>query len=110
MGIAKKKMMEDEERERVNVEYKSFFEELLQIYQIDNPLYGIAQQLIKQGYNTLTNKQKAIVEKYITNFKQNHICEKCGHSEITSLSDYLYLINHKYCPSCENEIQKIMED
>lgn len=45
MGIAKKKMMEDEERERVNVEYKSFFEELLQIYQIDNPLYGIVQQL-----------------------------------------------------------------
>lgn len=110
MGRAKEKMMEDELLKHQNEELKDFFSKLLERKEIEDPLAGIAKQLIGQGYESLSPKQQQIVNKFIDGYKRSHSCDRCVNGNVSSLADYLHLADNPLCPTCEYDEQRFMED
>jgi hypothetical protein len=106
MGQAKAAMMEDED----NLGLVEFMEELIKRDELIDPAAGIAKQVIAKGVNSLSDKQKVVIEKVVDIYKRKNKCEICVDGNISCLSDYIYINENGLCPMCEYDREKFMRD
>lgn len=106
MGLYKKQIEENHQED----ELKDFFTRLLEMDELKDPLRGIAKQLISLGSKTLTEKQLAIVDKYVETFKNNVECSNCENINVNGLLDYLHIVEDGMCIDCRNSYEKMMRE
>ena len=106
MGRAKNAMIENED----NGNLIEFLEELLRQDVFTGALSGIAKQVIDKGEDSMNDKQRAVVERFVKNYKQQNECERCGNGNISSLTDYIFISENGLCPMCEHDREKFMRD
>ncbi|MFI3240873.1 MAG: hypothetical protein R3Y22_09900 [Bacteroidales bacterium] len=113
MGRTKELLIEQAEKDRLEAEITEFINTQLSKEGIINEiLSGISKQLIGRGLHSLSKKQRAIIDNYINEYKNNHKCEVCLGGNMSYLSDYLHVEESEYnlCPMCEYDRAKIMQD
>lgn len=56
------------------IELKEFFEKILQIETLKNPLLGIIVQMSSYGYESVSESQYKVMENYIENYMKTYVC------------------------------------
>ena len=106
MGRAKQAMLDNEH----NDDLIEFLKQLVETEEITGVANGIAKQVIDKGVNSMSEKQKAVIDKLVEGFKNRNVCERCTNGNVSSLTDYLFIAENGLCPMCEYDRQKFMED
>lgn len=87
-----------------------FFEELLRREALTGAIEGIAKQIIGRGENSMTGRQRAVVDNFIQAYENNNQCDRCGNGNVTSLTDLIFISENGLCPMCDNDREKFMRD
>jgi hypothetical protein len=106
MGRAKEQMLRDEYDE----DFTSFLKTLLEQDRLQGALQGIAKQAISKGVNSLSEKQKEVVDNFIEQYKEKNVCERCSNGNVSSLSDYIEIADDGLCSMCQYDREKYMRD
>ncbi|OAE39610.1 hypothetical protein [Brucella intermedia] len=71
---------------------------------------GITRQIIAQGHDSLSDKQKFVFERDVMSAHGLPVCEMCGES--IAYENALYAIDEceGRCSSCQHSYDKFMED
>ena len=76
----------------------------------EGALKGIAKQAIGRGIDSLTSKQREIVQRFVDNYEEQNKCPRCSNGNVTSLNDLIYISENELCPMCDNDREKFMRD
>lgn len=106
MGIAKQSMLDDKE----NNDLIDFLERLIETDEISGIANGIAKQVIDKGVDSMSEKQKSIIDNLVDSYRKNNECERCLNGNISILTDYLFIAENGLCPMCEYDKEKVMKD
>lgn len=106
MGRAKQAMEEHEENRGLT----EFLHELLDQDAFSGALAGIAKQVEGKGLNSLSAKQREIVDKFVKNYEKENECKRCGNGNVVNLSDLIFISENGLCPMCENDKEKFLRD
>lgn len=106
MGQAKNRLMENQD----GGDLPSFLEELLKQDAFKGALEGIAKRTVDKGEESLTSKQKAVLDSYVNRYKKSNVCEVCENDNVTMLSEYIHIAENGVCPTCEYDREKYMRD
>lgn len=106
MGRAKQAMMDNED----NNDLIDFLKQLVETEEITGAANGIAKQVIDKGVDSMSKKQKAVIDNLVDNYKNKNVCERCANGNVSALSDYLFIAENGLCPMCEYDRKKFMED
>ena len=106
MGRAKEAMMEDEN----NLGLIEFLEELITRDELEGTVAGITKQVIAKGVNSMSDKQKAVIDKFVEKYKLDYECDICLNGNINRLTDYFNVMEKGVCPMCEYDREKFMRD
>jgi hypothetical protein len=106
MGQVKRSMEENE----ANGNLEEFLEEMLKQDAFNGALEGIAKQAVDRGINSLTSRQREVVDKFVHNFEEQNKCPRCSNGNVTSLTDLIYISENELCPMCDNDREKFMRD
>lgn len=106
MGRVKAEMMENED----NQDLVDFLKTLLEQDYFTDALEGIAKQATSKGIKSLSEKQRAVVDKFVENYKNSNVCERCSNGNTSSLSDYITISEIGLCPMCEYDREKFMAE
>lgn len=87
-----------------------FFEELLRREALSGAIEGIAKQIIGRGENSMTGRQKAVVDNFIQAYEKNNQCDRCSNGNVISLTDLIFISENGLCPMCVNDREKFMRD
>ena len=87
-----------------------FFEELLRREALSGAIEGIAKQIIGRGENSITGRQRAVVDNFIQAYEKNNQCDRCSNGNVTSLTDLIFISENGLCPMCDNDREKFMRD
>jgi FixJ family two-component response regulator len=106
LGRAKAAMMNIED----NQDLVDFLKTLLEQELFTDALAGIAKQATSKGIESLSERQRDVVDKFIENYKNRNVCEKCSNGNVSSLSDYIRMSEIGLCPMCEYDKERLMEE
>lgn len=106
MGRAKQAMFDNEE----NNDLIDFLKQLVETEEISGVANGIAKQVIDKGVNSMSEKQKSVIEKLVEGYRNNNECEMCVNGNVSNLTDYLFIAENGLCPMCEYDREKFMKD
>lgn len=106
MGRAKQSMLDNEE----NHDLIDFLKQLIETDEISGAASGIAKQVIDKGVDSMTEKQKSVIDNLVESYRKNNECEQCSNGNVSNLTDYLFIAENGLCPMCEYDRQKFMED
>ena len=73
-------------------------------------LHGITKQVLNKGLNSLSDKQRIIVDNFVSEYTSNNICDSCRNDNVSSLTDYLFIAQDGRCPHCEAAYNKFMRE
>ncbi|MGQ1944648.1 hypothetical protein [Ornithobacterium rhinotracheale] len=102
-----KQLMFDEEN---NNDLTDFLKQLIDNEKITGTAYGIAKQVIDKGVNSMSKKQKSVIDKLVEKYENSYKCDMCLNGNVSSLTDYLYIAENGLCPMCEYDREKFMRD
>lgn len=94
------------EKDRFNeADFNRFLEDLINSEYLDDKEAGIAKQVLDKGYNSLSKKQKYVLDEAI----KRYYTEECKfYSHDISWSEMLdAYVNHGYCPDCKHTLDEI---
>lgn len=106
MGRVKQAMYEEEE----NNDLIDFLNQLIAREEITGAALGIAKQVVNKGVNSMTERQKSVIDNLTEGIKRNNICERCSNGNVSILTDYLYISENKLCPMCQYDEEQFMKD
>ncbi|HRE77125.1 MAG TPA: hypothetical protein PLL09_04785 [Flavobacterium sp.] len=109
MGQAKKRMLELESEN----DLEDFLSQILDSNIILHPaVSGIARQVLDKGVESMSERQKNVIDNFVNNFKNDHSCNGCVDGNIGSLTDYIYIFDNSdnLCPTCQNSWDKLMKE
>ncbi len=106
MGRAKQQMMDDE----VNDDLVEFLRILSEREELKGALNGIAKQVIAKGADSMSDKQQAVVEKFVEYYKSNNECQRCVNGNVSKLTDYIEIADEGLCPMCQYDKEQQMKD
>ncbi len=89
-------------------DFESFVEELLRVERLNEKEAGIAKQMLDQGYDSLSDKQKYVFDKAIENNSVKE-CKRCS-SDIPWCEMIEALDNGGLCGWCQHFKEKIDEE
>ncbi len=99
--------MDGSENER---EITDFFEELLTRDELSGAIEGIAKQIVGKGEDSITGRQREVIDNYIQIYEKNNHCDRCSNGNVTCLTDLVYIADNKLCPMCDYDREKFMKD
>lgn len=100
MGSHTEQMIEE-------AEFAAFLREILD--RLDGPARGITLQVIDQGTDSLSAKQKRVFEKYVLDPYTLDECSVCLNS--IPLSEMAFALDHRgMCSWCYNRWQKMLAE
>ena len=107
MGQAKNKMIDDQ----INDDLSDFLKQLIDREELTGAtLNGIAKQVVSKGVNSLSVRQRAVLDNFITTYKTKNTCERCENDNINDLIDYIHVAEDGICPTCENDYERFMRN
>jgi hypothetical protein len=106
MGRAKQAMMDNEE----NNDLIDFLKVLVETDEIKGAANGIAKQVIDKGVDSMSPKQKTVIDNIVEEYKNKNVCERCTNGNVNALTDYLFIAENGLCPMCEYDREKIMRE
>ena len=89
-------------------DFESFVEELLRVERLNEKEAGIAKQMLDQGYDSSSDKQKYVFDKAIENNSVKE-CKRCS-SDIPWCEMIEALDNGGLCGWCQHFKEKIDEE
>ena len=110
MGQFKKQMMDNEANNDNGL--VEFLRRLYERDEFNEALSGIARQVIAQGVESMTDRQREVIDNFVENYKRRNQCERCIEGNISTLTDYIEVADNDYglCPTCEYDREKSMRD
>jgi len=93
-----------------NRDLTDFFEELLKRDVLTGAIEGIAKQVEGKGENSLTSRQREVVENFIQAYEKKNHCDRCGNGNVTCLMDLIFIEDNELCPICDSDKAKFMKD
>lgn len=106
MGLVKQWMLDNE----YNNSLIEFLRQLLNNDELSGPIEGITKKILADGIDSLKGKQRPVIESFVENYTRNIECERCGNGNISELADYIFISENGFCPMCESDREKFMED
>lgn len=106
MGFVKQQMLDDE----AHAELVDFLKELDSRDELQGALSGIAKQAIGKGVRSLSDKQKAVIDSFVDNYRRNHTCEMCSNGNVSTLMDYIEIEDEGICSMCQYDRDKFMRE
>ena len=106
MGRAKQSMLDNEE----NNDLIDFLKQLIETDEISGVANGIAKQVVDKGVDSMSEKQKSVIDNLVESYRKNNECERCSNGNVGSLTDYLFIAENGLCPMCEYDREKFMKD
>lgn len=108
MGQVKQRMFEEEH----NADLTDFLKELIEREEIKDAALGIAKQVIDKGVDSMSEKQKSVIENVVDYYTKNVECERCLNGNVTTLTDYIFIKDnsHGLCSMCEYDREQFMKD
>jgi hypothetical protein len=106
MGQAKKMMMDAQE----NSDIVEFLRLLSSREELAGAMNGIARQVVQQGDSSMSEKQEYTVNQFVEGYKNKNVCSRCDNDNVTSLTDYIEIADEGMCPSCQHDMEKIMNE
>lgn len=108
MGQVKQRMFEEEN----NADLTDFLKELIEREEIKDVALGIAKQVLDKGVDSMSEKQKNVIENFVDFYTKNVECERCSNGNVTALTDYIFINDnsHGLCSMCEYDREQFMKD
>ena len=93
-----------------NRDITDFFEELLKREALTGAIEGIAKQIVGKGENSMTSRQREVVDSFIQAYEKKNHCDRCGNGNVTCLTDLIFIADYELCPMCDADREKYMRD
>ncbi|MFD0931299.1 hypothetical protein ACFQ0R_01675 [Psychroflexus salinarum] len=106
MGIAEQVMLDKE----YNDDLIEFLKGLLENNELTGSAQGISKLVIDKGVDSVSKKQKYVIDSIIDTYRDKYACETCSNGNIARLTDHLFIAEYGLCPMCDNDREKFMED
>lgn len=106
MGRAKQAMFDNEN----NDDLIEFLKQLIETEEITGVANGIAKQVIDKGVDSMSEKQKSVIDNLVDGYRKKNECKRCSNGNVDSLTDYLFIAKNGLCPMCEYDREKFMKD
>jgi len=106
MGQVKDRMFEEE----YNSDLSDFLKEVINREEIDGVALGIAKQVLDKGVQSMSEKQKKVIDNFVDYYKKGIECERCMNGNVSNLTDYIFIKenSHDLCPMCEYDREKFI--
>ena len=108
MGIVKQRMFEEE----YNNDLIDFLKEIIDREEIKDVALGIAKQVLDKGVDSMSEKQKNVIENFVEYYTKNIECERCSNGNVSTLTDYIFIQenSHGLCSMCEYDREQFIKD
>lgn len=89
-----------------------FLEELIKREEIKDAALGIAKQVISKGVDSMSVKQRQVLDNFIDHYKKHVECDRCSNDNVSNLMDYIFIKDSEFglCPMCEYDRERLMEE
>ncbi len=108
MGQVKERMFEEE----YNADLIDFLKELIEREEIKDVALGISKQVIDKGVDSMSEKQKNVIESVVDYYTKNIKCERCLNGNVSTLTDYIFIKDnsHGLCSMCDYDREQLMKE
>jgi hypothetical protein len=108
MGQVKQHMLDQE----YNSDLTEFLKELIDREEINDVPLGIAKQVVDKGVDSMSEKQKIVIEGFVESYKKDIVCERCSNGNVSNLTDYISIKDNTWdlCPMCQYDKEQFMKD
>ena len=108
MGQVKQRMFKEEH----NADLTDFLKELIEREEIKDAALRIAKQVLDKGVDSMSEKQKSVIENFVDYYTKNVECERCSNGNVTTFTDYIFIKDnsHGLCSMCEYDREQFMKD
>ncbi len=106
MGRAKEIMMENQ----YNDEILGLLKQLVEREEITGAGAGISMRALDKGLNSLSVKQRDVIEKIVSDYKAKHVCKRCDNGNLSSLTDLIDVADDGMCPMCKADEEKYFRE
>ena len=76
----------------------------------DRNILTIAKQAAARGIDALSGRQRAVVDSFVEDYKNNHTCEMCVNGNMSIFMDYIEIEDHGICSMCRYDNERLMKD
>ena len=87
MGQVKNRMFEEE----YNSDLIDFLSAVIEREEIDGVALGIAKQVLDKGVQSMSEKQKKVIDNFVDYYKKGIECEMCMNGNVSNLTDYIFI-------------------
>ena len=113
MGQAKKVFSEQVEEKELIRDLINFLSEILPKNELSGAQEGIAKKIVAEnGVNSLSEKQKQVIDGFIEYYKRQHTCTICKGYNVSNLNEYIEIADNKegLCPTCQYDLEKLNKE
>jgi hypothetical protein len=95
-----------------NSDLIDFLKELINREEINDVALEIAKQVIDNGVDSMSEKQKDVIINFIDYYIKDVTCERCSNGNISTLTDFIFIkdSSNGFCSMGENDREQFMKD